>query len=166
MDIKLREIDFNNSNDINFILNARCSINYECESDLATKLGYELYSQKWFSSEQPNQFLNQIKNSSLEKRNITVIGEKDSAYVAYLWVNIIDIPDFEITISNIIDIYVAEEFRNCNIASDLFIYAEQKSKMEGASIIRSGTGYRNIASINLHKKSNFSNYRIVFEKFI
>jgi ribosomal protein S18 acetylase RimI-like enzyme len=75
-----------------------------------------------------------------------------------------DIPDYGITISEIMDIAVASDHQHRGIETTMIRYTEKLAKNRGATLLRSDTGIDNVASQKLHESLGFRPYRIHDEK--
>lgn len=164
MEFNIRNIDIVKDKD--FILDCHCKINFACDSEWAVKIGYEAYAQKWFSTNQPNEFFNALIESMRDSRNIAVVCEIDNEYVGYLWVRFTDVLEYNFTIAEVDDIFIVDKWKKKGFAKQLLEYAEKRCKQSGATVLRSATGINNIASLNLHKKAGFKIYRVEFEKLL
>ncbi|MDM8129851.1 GNAT family N-acetyltransferase, partial [Paraclostridium benzoelyticum] len=74
--------------------------------------------------------------------------------------------DYDISIAEINDILIIDSYKNKGIASFLIKHVEEQCKINGAKVLRSGTGINNLASIKLHEKLDFQTYRVEFEKVL
>ena len=162
MDFCIRDIDI--GNDMEFVLNCHCKINYACETEERKKEGYNKYAEKWFSTKQPKEFYEHLSRSYKNNRSIIAICEINSKRIGYLWMSFSNIENYNFIIAEIEDIYIEEKWRKRGYGLKLMNYAENKSKESGANVLRSGTGFCNIASKNLHNKAGFAPYRIEYEK--
>lgn len=157
---------FNVETDKTFILDCHCKINFKCASDWEVINGFEEFSNKWFTTKQPNEFLDILIDSLKDERALALVIKDDIKYIGYAWVRFFDIDDYNITIAEIEDILVIEEYQNKGIATFLINYIIEKSKLNGANILRSGTGMGNLESIKLHEKLGFKSHRVEFEKIL
>ena len=64
------------------------------------------------------------------------------------------------------DLLVTHEFQGRGVGREMLNYVEEKSKQEGANLIRSEVGKGNIASQKLHEKSGFHTYKVLYENRI
>lgn len=161
-----RTIDF--ANDRDYVLECHCRINYECDCPWKRKMPYEDYRQEWFSlSGQINGFCRYLEETAQDSRTIAEILEtEDGQTVGYFWVPFCADRESGFSFADIQDIYIEEDLRGHGIAAELFRYAEEKAKRNGADVIRSGTGCENFKSIKLHEKLGFYQYRYEFEKVL
>jgi GNAT superfamily N-acetyltransferase len=164
MKYAIRDIDI--ENDKEFILESHCKINFNCDSKWAVEPGYNNYRDKWFSTEDPNKFLKALTKNLKDNRTLGLIVQDGIKKIGYCWVSFYDIKDYDISIAEINDILIIDEYKNKGIATFLIEYIEEKCKLNGAKVLRSGTGINNLASIKLHEKLNFQTYRVEFEKII
>lgn len=164
MKTKHRKIDF--IKDKEYILEAHCKINYECDTPWKRKMSYDVYRAEWFGlKNQISEFYNYLCDTAKDERTIAEIIEDESGkIIGYLWVPFCEDAASGFAFADIQDIYIEQEYRGQGIASKLFNYAEKNAMQSGAKVIRSGTGCENIASVELHKKNGYYVYRYEFEK--
>lgn len=147
------------------LLKYHCRINYECECEHGRSNTFETYYSKWLTVEsQVNEFLESLKQSLNDPRTLAVIVLNEEQIIGYLWMTFTDLIDYKITIAELQDIFIEEEYRGKGIGVLLMDYSENRASKNGACILRSGTGADNIKSIKMHEKSGFKPYRIEFEK--
>lgn len=154
--------------DRDYVLECHCQINYECDCPWARELPYEKYRKEWFLlKNQVNSFFDYLIETSKNLKTIAeIIEDENGKNIGYLWVPFNSDEESGFTFADIQDIYIEKEYRQSGIASQLIKYAEDKAKINGAKVIRSGTGCENIASIRLHEKLGFYQYRYEFEKLL
>lgn len=163
---KHRKINIDADRDL--LLEFHCQINYECDSKWEQAVGYEKYRSRWMGlNSQIDEFLDALKKSMEDERTIAEIVEDETGNtVGYLWVTFIDIKAYEITISEINEVYVVPKFRGQGLGLYLLKYAEESAIKLGANLLRSGTGFENKASMGLHEKFGFNTYRVEYEKVL
>ncbi len=83
-----------------------------------------------------------------------------------IWVTFYDIKDYGLSIAEINEIAVTKQFRKSGIGTYAIEYSEKTAKIRGANIFRSGTGYGNIPSKEIHEHCGFKPYRIEYEKIL
>ncbi|HEY33452.1 MAG TPA: GNAT family N-acetyltransferase [Dehalococcoidia bacterium] len=159
-----RSVDTKTDRDV--LLEFHCRINYESECAWGRSNPYEQYREKWFSTSQPESYLKDLVESMKDERTIAEIWEDGNSVVAYLWVTFTNMPDYDISIAEINDIAVSPDFQRRGIALKLMVYIEQQALERGANLLRSGTGFENVASQGLHAKSGFQTYSIRYEKLL
>ena len=159
-----RSIDIKTDKDV--LLEFHCRIDYESECAWARSKPYEQYREKWFSTPQPESYLRDLVESMKDERTIAEIWEDEGSVAAYLWVTFTNMPDYNISIAEINDIAVAPDFQRRRIALKLMAYVEKQARERGANLLRSGTGFENVASQGLHAKSGFQTYSIRYEKLL
>jgi ribosomal protein S18 acetylase RimI-like enzyme len=166
MKIIHRKIDFLTDKD--YVLEAHCRINYECECPWKRAIPYVKYRKEWFLLDQQiNEFYSYLQKTAEDNRTIAEIIESENGYnIGYFWAPFIVNEEMGFCFAEIQDIYIEEQYRQCKIASELLNYAQLKAKDNGAKVIRSGTGCENIKSIKLHEKLGFYQYRVEFEKVL
>lgn len=166
MKLVYRPIDF--INDREYVLECHCRINYACDCPWARKIHYNDYRAEWFSMPlQISSFYDYLKESAEDSRTLAVIIETtDGLTIGYLWAPFCSDDESGFCFTDVQDIYIEPAFRNQGIAESLLAYAEQHAKTNGAKVIRSGTGCENTASIRLHEKCGFYQYRIEYEKLL
>lgn len=164
MKIVHRKIDF--IKDKEYILEAHCKINYECDTPWKRKMPYDIYRAEWFGLEnQIFEFYNYLCETAEDERTICdIIEDENGNRIGYFWVPFCEDTVSGFAFADIQDIYIEEKYRNLGVASLLFEYAEKKAKKNGARVIRSGTGCCNSASVKLHDKMGYYIYRYEFEK--
>lgn len=164
--IRYRRIDIVKDREI--LLEFHCEINYECESDFAKKTPYEIYYQKWLNTEnQVEEFISTLYKSMGDNRTIADILEDENGIVlGYIWVTFSDIRDYNLSIAEINEIAVTKQFRKSGVGTYAIEYSEKIAKMRGANILRSGTGYGNIPSREIHERCGFKLCRIEYEKIL
>jgi GNAT superfamily N-acetyltransferase len=159
-----RSIDIKTDKDV--LLEFHCRIDYESECAWTRSGPYEQYREKWFSTSQPESYLKDLVESMKDERTIAEIWEDEGSVAAYLWVTFRIVPDHDISIAEIHDIAVTPGFQRRGIALKLMAYMEQQARERGANLLRSGTGFENVASQGLHVKSGFQTYSIRYEKLL
>lgn len=164
MKYSIRNIDLERDKD--FILESHCKINFKCESKWSIECGYDSYRSKWFSTDNPSKFLKALTKSLKESRSLGLIVQDGVKKIGYCWVSFCDIKDYDISIAEINDILIIDSYKNKGIASFLIKHVEEQCKINGAKVLRSGTGINNLASIKLHEKLDFQTYRVEFEKVL
>lgn len=157
-----RSVDMDHDRDL--LLELHCSINYESETPLARKVPYEAYREKWLSTSQTERFLSELEESLKDERTVAEILEEDGEIVAYVWVMFWDVEGYDVTVAEIVDVFVASERRRQGIGSDIMSRIEETARKLGASLLRSDTGIENVASQNLHEKMGYAPYKIHYEK--
>lgn len=164
MKIIHRKIDI--TTDKEYILEAHCMINYECDTPWKRSVPYEVYRDEWFClKNQISEFYNYLCDTTNDDKTIAeIIEDENRKVIGYLWVPFCKDDESGFVYADIQDIYIEPEYRKQGIASELFDYVENKAKQNGAKVIRSGTGCENISSIELHKKTGYYVYRYEFEK--
>lgn len=162
----VRKIDIESDKDT--LLELHCRINYESASPLTRAEPYNQYREKWLNTlpSSPEIFLNDLAESMADERTIAELWEDDGAVVGYLWVKFSDLRwgDDNLTIAQIYDLMVTDDYQRRNIGRKLLVHAEKLARDRGADILRSSTGIENIASQKLHKSSAFKTYYIEYEK--
>ena len=150
------------------LLEFHCEINYECESGFAKETSYEIYRDKWLNTEnQVEEYISALLKSMGDNRTIADILEDENGIVlGYLWVTFSDIKDYNLSIAEINELAVTKQFRKSGIGRYAIEYTEKIAKMRGANILRSGTGYGNISSREIHERCGFKPYRIEYEKIL
>lgn len=162
----VKAIDFCDRDQVEFIKDCHCKINYECESVVKRPRTYKEYAKIWFLSGQVNEYLDAIESSIQSHNNMGVICFIDDKKIGYMWVENKYIEEYNLRYGRIVDLYVSEEYRRNGIACILENIAERFCQEKGSTIIRSGTGAGNIASIGFHKKRGYNISRYEFEKNI
>ena len=164
MNLIHRPFDFGRDRD--YLLERHCRINYACESPWARAILYEEYRCNWFAMPgQINEYWQHLQESANDPRAVTEIVENGAGeIVGYLWGSFWENEQAGIACLELQDLYVEEAFRKHGVASQLFAYAEEKARVAGANLMRSGTGRENAASIAMHKKLGYDIYRYEFEK--
>jgi len=152
--------------DRNTLLEFHCRINYESETPFAREAPYEEYRQKWFSTRQPETYLSDLSKSMKDKRTIAKILEDNGNVVGYLWVTFADIQGYDMTVAEIMDIAVAPDYQRRDIGLLMLARIEKLAKERGATLLRSDTGIKNVASQKLHSKFGFKTKRIEYEKVL
>jgi len=159
-----RKIDIKADKDT--LLELHCRINYESESPWARTVPFEQYREKWLSTSQTKTFLGDLAESMADERTITEIWEDDHVCVGYLWVTFSSVRDYNLTIAEVRDIAVVEEYQRRGIGRRMLEHAEQLARDRGAHLLRSETGTDNTASQGLHVNFAFKPYRIQYEKLL
>jgi GNAT superfamily N-acetyltransferase len=165
-----RKIDIEADRDT--LLELHCRINYESATPLVRGEPYEQYRMKWLSTSpsQPEIFLKDLAESMTDERTIAEIWEDGGAVVlvGYLWVKFSDLRwgDEDLTIAEVYDLAVTEDYQRRGIGRKLLAHAEQLARERGADILRSGTGIENTISQKLHTSSAFKTYYIQYEKLL
>lgn len=166
-DMNLQHIKIDLEKDKDYILERHCRINYECDCPWATKIPYEEYRANWFSwAGQQEGFLGNITENMKDERTIAeIIKTKSGETIGYLWVYF-HAEDEKFIWAEVQDIYVEEIYRKTGLGLYLMEYAEKAAKRNGAKVIRSGTGCKNIKSQGLHQKMGYYQYRFEYEKLL
>lgn len=84
----------------------------------------------------------------------------------YVWVTFEDVPDYGITIAEIMAIAVDSRYQRQGVGLKIMRHVETEAKERGATLLRSDTGIENVASQRLHEKAGFKPYRIHYEKIL
>ena len=165
--MKLQHVRLNPNRDKEYILERHCRINFACDTPWARRISYEEYRMNWFSNAgQQEGFLSALTESMKDARTIAEIIKLDSGETAgYLWVPFHG-EDLSFIWVDVQDIYVEEAYRRTGMATYLMNYAEKAAKRNGAKVIRSGTGCENINSQELHRKMEYYQYRMEYEKVL
>lgn len=164
MRYSIRKIDI--KKDKEFVLDCHCKTNFNCDSDWAVKVGYENYKNKWFSTKDPDEFLEALIKSFKDERTLGLIVEDEAIKIGYCWVRFYDVSEYDLVIAEIDDILIIDGYQRRGVATFLINYIEEKCKENGACVLRAGTGINNMASIKLHEKAGFKKYRVELEKII
>ncbi|MBA7635718.1 hypothetical protein ES703_43322 [subsurface metagenome] len=159
-----RKIDIKNDRDM--LLELHCIVNYESDSPWARTIPFEQYREKWLSTSQSEVFLNGLAKSLTDQRTIAEIWEDVATIIGYLWVDFSEIGDYGITVAEVKDIIVTDDYRRRGIGRKMLAHAEKLARDRGADICRSGTGIENLASQKLHTSSGFKPYYIQNEKLL
>jgi len=162
--ISSRRIDIDTDRDK--LLESHCTINYASESPWVRKVPYDEYLKKWLSTSQSEFFFKDLAESMADERTISELWEDSGTVVGYLWVIFIDLVGFNLTVAEIKDIAVIEDYRRRGIARQMLEYAENKAIERGADIFRSEAGLENLASQQLHSGFGFKPYRLLYEKLL
>ena len=110
-------------------------------------------------------FLKYLQETALDARTIAEIIEDESGRpVGYIWAPFTEDEDSGFRFAEIQDIFIEADFRRQGAAEILYRYAEEKARLNGARVIRAGTGCDNHPSIRLHEKMGYYPYRYEFEK--
>jgi aminoglycoside 6'-N-acetyltransferase I len=148
-----------------FILELHCEIIYESETPWARKEPYTEYRKKWLSTSQPEQFFSHLIETMKDHRTIAeVIEDVNHNVLGYIWVIFQDVPDYHLTIAEIMDLIIVSAHRRAGLGTKVLKYIEDRAVRQGAHLLRSETGIENVASQNLHRKLGFETYRVLFEK--
>ncbi len=159
-----RKIDI--KTDKGTLLEFHCLINYASDSPWARATPFEQYREKWLNTSQPEAFLRDLAESLADERTIAEIWEDSGDIVGYLWVTFSEIGDYGITIAEVKDIIVTDDYRHRGIGRKMMEHAEQLAQERGADIFRSETGIDNTASQKLLTSSEFKPYHILYEKLL
>lgn len=95
--LQYREINIDRDRSV--LLELHCRINYESETPFARKVSYEQYREKWFSTSQPESYLNHLTKTMKEGRMIAEILEDNGILIGYLWVNLTEVEGYNMTIA-------------------------------------------------------------------
>ena len=159
-----RKIDIKTDRDM--LLELHCLINYASDSPWARTIPFEQYREKWLSTSQTEVFLKHLAESLSDERTIAEIWEDAGTVVGYLWIAFSEIGDYGITVAEVKDIIVTDDYRHRGIGRKMLEHAEQLARDRGADIFRSETGIDNKASQKLHASSGFETYHILYEKLL
>ncbi len=152
--------------DCDAVLEFHCRINYESDTPYARRISYPDYREKWLSTSQPETFLAHLAHSMLDDRTLAEIWQVTGCPAGYLWMTFTDLPDYGLTIAELMDIAVLAEFQGREIGTKMIQRAEQHACRMGADLFRSETGVDNLASQKLHTRAGFKPYRIGYEKVL
>ncbi|MCH5353684.1 MAG: GNAT family N-acetyltransferase [Acutalibacter sp.] len=166
MNLCHRLIDFEKDRD--YILERHCRINYACDTSWAREKSYADYRMEWFSLKgQISEFYGYLQETAQDSRSIAeIIETEDGRNLGYLWATFSEDKESGFRFAEIQEIYIEEEFRRQGIATQLYEYAEEKARKNGAKVIRAGTGVCNSVSIQLHEALGYAPYRYEFEKLL
>jgi len=152
--------------DREILLEFHCRVNYESETPYARRVPYEAYRRRWLSTSQPASYLAHLAETMKDERTLAEIWQEDGTIVGYLWVVFHDVPDYDITIAEVMDIAVVPAYQRRGIGRQMMQYAEDIARKQGATLLRSDTGSDNVASQRLHEKMEHRPYRICYEKVL
>ena len=93
-----------------------------------------------------------------------VIEDSNHNVLGYIWVIFHDVPDYNLTIAEIMDFIIVSSYRRAGLGTKILKYIEDRAIRQGANLLRSETGIENVASQKLHRKLGFEPYRVLFEK--
>lgn len=158
--------DVHAERDRDTLLTFHCRINYESETPYARRMTYEQYRETWLRTPQPESFLSDLADSMQHERTLAQIVEDNGEVAGYLWVTFTDVPGYDVTIAEIMDLIVAPEHRRRGIGQRMMTTIEKEARKRGATLLRSDTGIENVASQRLHEKVGFRPYRIHYEKVL
>lgn len=166
--MQLTHRKINLESDRAYVLERHCQTNYASDCPWKRKMPYSAYREEWFGMQgQTNGFLSALAESMQDPRTLAeIIETEEGVPVGYLWVWFCVEPDSGFCYADVQDIFVEEPFRATGIATALLEYAETSAKENGATVIRSGTGCENLASIGLHNKLGYYQYRREYEKML
>ena len=159
-----RKIDVDKDREI--LLELHCLINYESETSYARRMSYEKYKEKWLSTSQPDEYILHLAKTMKDKRTMAEILEDDGTVAGYLWVTFTDVNDYDITIAEVMDINITTDYQRRGIGTKMMRHIEEVARERGATLLRSDTGIKNVASQKLHEKAGFKPYRICYEKIL
>ncbi len=162
--MQARRIDIGKDRDI--LLEFHCRINYDSETPYARDVAYERYRDRWLHTSQPDAFLSHLAETMQDERTIAEILEDDGVAVGYLWVTFHDVPDYGLTIGEVMDIAVAPEYQRQGIGRQMLRRAEVVARKHGSTLLRSDTGIENVASQRLHESLDFQPHRLSYEKVL
>ena len=162
--IKIRPVDVNADKEI--LLEFHCCINFESESSWARAISYPKYREKWLSTDQPESFLADLRESMSDPRTIAEIWEEEDATIGYVWATFTEVRDYDLMIAEVNDIAVNQSYRGRGIGTEMLKHIEQLARDRGAHILRSETGIENTSSDRLHMRVGFKPYRIQYEKVL
>jgi GNAT superfamily N-acetyltransferase len=148
------------------LLEFHCRINYESETPYARRIPYETYRRKWLSTSQPESYLAHLAETMEDGRTLAEIWEEDGTIIGYLWVIFHDVPDYDITIAEVMDLAVAPAHQRQGLGVRMLQHAEDVARKQGAALLRSDTGSDNVASQRLHETMEYRPYRICYEKIL
>lgn len=148
------------------LLEFHCRSNYESETPYARWAAYEAYRRKWLSTSQPESYLAHLAETMGDGRTLAEIWEEDDTTVGYLWVVFHDVPDYDITIAEVMDLAVAPAYQRQGLGVRMLQHAEEVARKQGATLLRSDTGSDNVASQRLHETMEYQPIRICYEKIL
>lgn len=151
--------------DKELVLDLHCQTVYACDSSWAREIPYNQYREKWLSTSQPDSFFAHLLETGQDSRNLTQLLVDDTGRaVGYVWVIFIEVPDYDLLIAELMDLYVLADFRSQGIGSMIMQHVEQHAIRQGAQLLRSETGMENQASQRIHAKAGLKPYRLLYEK--
>ena len=148
------------------LLEFHCRISYESETPYARRVAYKPYRRKWLSTSQPESYLAHLAETMGDGRTVAEIWEEDDTTVGYLWVVFHDVPDYDITIAEVMDLAVAPAYQRQGLGVRMLQHAEDVARKQGATLLRSDTGTDNVASQRLHETMEYQPCRICYEKIL
>ena len=157
---------FSLAHDRDAVLEFHCRINYESETSYARQISYDENREKWMGSSQPAAFLAHLAQTREDDRTIAELWEAGGNIVGYLWMRFTDLPDYDLTVAELMDLAIVPEYQRRGIGLKMIKRAEEHARKMGASLLRSDTGIENLASQRLHEKAGFRPYRICYEKVL
>lgn len=124
--VKHRAIDVEGDGEI--LLGFHCRINYASETPYARRMTHEEYRRKWLSTSQPDSFLSHLAETMKDERKLAEILEDDGEVAGYLWVAFIDVPGYEVTIAEIMDVAVSADDQHRGIGQRMMRYIEGEAR--------------------------------------
>ncbi len=161
-----RKIDF--EKDREYVLECHCRVNYACETPWMREKSYEDYRGQWFSlKSQVQGFYWALQTTVQDGRALAERLElEDGRRAGYFWAVFEKDCESGFAFGEVREIYIEPELRRIGLARELYAYAGAWAKEQGAAVLRAGTGFKNAASLAMHKKLGFSPYRCEFEKVL
>jgi ribosomal protein S18 acetylase RimI-like enzyme len=166
--VEVRFRDIQPAIDRDTILEFHCFNNYQSESPVYRSIPYEEYQKSWLKSPQPEEVLLTMAKDLDDSRNIVQFVTIDGKIAGFLWVRF---EDFNMTLLGIkkthaviYGLSVKDEYQRKGIGLKILTYIEQEARRKGATLIRSGTGTENTASLRLHEAYGFKVYYVEYEK--
>ena len=153
--------------DTEYVLECHCRVNYDCDTPWAREVSYENYRARWYNwDDQQAGFIAALRESMEDARTIAEIVKTPAGeVVGYLWVAFHG-EDAAFIWADAQDIYIEPQYRRMGLAEYLMEYAENMARQNSAQVLRSGTGCENRASIDMHEKLGFYQYRYEYEKLL
>ena len=103
---------------------------------------------------------------SSTQRTLAELWAREGTIVGYLWVVFHDVPGYDITIAEVMDLAVAPASQRQGLGGRMLQHAEGIARGQGAILLRSDAGSDNVASIRLHETRGYRRHRISYEKIL
>lgn len=151
--------------DKELVLDWHCQTVYACDSGWAREIPYDQYREKWLSTSQPDNFFDHLLETRQDSRNLAqLLLDEAGSTAGYVWVIFIDVPDYDLVIAELMDLYVHSYFRSQGLGTMMMTHIEQHAIRHKAQLLRSETGVENTISQRMHEKAGLNPYRILYEK--
>ena len=148
------------------LLEFHCVVNYVSSSPWAKNVPFEQFREKWFGTSQTTVYLSDLAESMEHERTIAEIWEIHRATAGYVWAVFNDVPEYDFTFVELIDLAVAPDFRRRGLASQMVSHVEELSRARAAKAVYSSAAWESARLASTGFEPWVSPQELRFEKLL